>query len=202
MIQESGGPPKDRGLLRKNIRKRVVQILKGKTDAKNRVRPNASTKIKAEQLPVILVYPQSESISEFNQAPRELERELTLAIEIVATGSEVDGEGQTVSTKKSLEDQLDDIAEQIECEMSRDDTLGGVADMSILTGVDMEFDGEGGQPIGSARLTYAITYTTMSPRSLDKQDGLADFDEANVQFNIGDDENTRETEDTIDLTTP
>jgi len=197
MIQDNAGPPADRGLLRKNIRKKVVEILKGQTAVGNKVFPNASTVIAEELLPVILIYPRSESASKYATAPRELERDLDLAIEIIAKGPETDEKGNPPEGKKSLEDILDDIAEQIECELSRDDTLQGTVDDSILTNIEFEFEGTGGLPIGSARLTYALTYFTMSPRSVDKQGGLADFKTAEVEHNIGDDPDTREAKDTI-----
>ena len=200
-IQDNLAPPGDRGLLRKNIRKKVVEILKGKTDVGNRVFPNASTVIDEALLPVILIYPRSESASKYATAPRELERDLDLAIEIIAKGPETDETGIAPEdqdpSKKSLEDILDDIAEQIECELSRDDTLQNTVDDSILTNIEFEFEGSGGLPIGSARLTYAVTYFTMSPRSVDKQGGLADFKTAEVEHNIGDDPNTREAKDSV-----
>lgn len=197
-IQDNEAVILDSGKLRKTIRKKVVEILLNKTDANEKVFPNATIPPWVEELPVILIYPKSEPASEFNVAPRELARDLDLTIEIIATGPEENSEAQTpASGGKSLEDIIDDIAEQIECEMSKDETLGGTADDSILTGTDFDFEGGGGQPIGAARLTYSVTYYTMSPRAVDKAGPLDDFDTAKVEFNIDGDE--IDTEDTIDL---
>lgn len=200
VIQDNSAPPKDRGLSRKKIRKKVAEILKNATDAGPRVFPNASTPPWAEDLPVILVYARAEPVTPFSEAPRELKRDLDLTIEIIAEGPEVDEDGNEPVGKKSVEDIVDEIAEQVECAMSKDETLQGTADNSILTNTDLEFEGTGAAPTGSARLTYAIEYVTNSPRSVDKQGGLVDFDTAQVDFNIGEDENTRESKDTIDLT--
>ncbi len=203
-IQDNNGPKKDSGKLRKIIRKKVVAILKNKTDAKNRVFPNAVVPPWEEELPVILIYPRSEGAGKYAEAPRELERDLDLAIEIIAAGPGPDEDGnapvdENGNPKKSLEDILDDIAEQVECEMSRDETLGGTADDSILKNTESEFENTGGQPIGSARLTYGVTYYTMSPRSVDKQIGLPDFKEAGLDWHIGDEDDTVEAEDIIDI---
>lgn len=199
-IQTNLGPAKDKGKLRKLIRKKIVEILTGATDAGVRVFPNASVPPAEEELPVILVYPRSESAGKYAESPRELERDLDLAIEIVAKGPEVNVDLETPKEgEKTLEDILDDIADQIECAMSRDETLQGTADDSILTNTEFEFESVGGLPIGSARLTYSVTYFTMLPRDVSKQSGLAAFKKVEADWNIGDDENTREADDSIDI---
>jgi len=186
--------------LRKKIRKTVAALLKGKTDAGDKVFPNATVPPWEENLPVILVYTRSEPVDKYAEAPRELERNLQLTIEIVAAGPEVDEDGNEPAGK-SLEDILDDIAEQVEVEMSRDETFGGEADDSILANTELEFDGGGGQPIGSSRLTYTITYYTMRPDNVDKQIEINDFEKAEVDWDINQDDSTIEAEDTIDLPT-
>lgn len=197
-IQDNGYPIADKGKLRKAIRKKVAEILKGTTDAGDKVFPNASVPAWEEELPAILIYPRSEPAGEYATAPRELERDLDLTIEIVAKGPEVNEEGDEPD-EKSLEDILDDIAEQVECEMSRDETLGGTCDDSILTNTEFEFEGAGGLPIGSARLTYSVTYYTHSPRSVDKQIEINDLEGHDIEYNISEDSDTREAEDTLDV---
>ena len=197
-IQKNGVIPKDKGKFRKLIRKQVVALLKNRTDAGPRVFANATTPQWDNELPAILVYPRSEPVSEYAQAPKELERDLTLEIEIYAEGPEIDEEGNP-PTGKSLEDILDDMTVQVENALDFDDTLGGTCDESILTNTEFDFEGDGGQPLGSARLTFSVTYLTKSPRSVDKQGSLADFKSNKVDWNIGDDPKTREAKDTIDL---
>lgn len=188
--------------LRSKIRNKVLEILRGKTLAGSRVYPNASIPPWEDELPVILIYARSETISEYAKAPRELERNLDLAIEIIAKGPEINSDlGTPDPGKMSLEDQLDLIAEQVECELSRDDTLGCTADDSILTNTELEFDSSGGLPIGSARLTYSVTYFRMSPDDVDKQSGLSDFNKAEIDYNVSDDDNTREAHDSVDIPT-
>lgn len=202
MIQDNAAPAKDKGKKRKLVRKKVVELLKGKTDAGAAVFPNSSVPPWHEELPVILIYPRSESASEYATAPRELERDLDLAIEIVATGPEENDELNSPGANKSLEDILDDISEQIENILDVDDSLQGTADSSTLENTEFEYDSSGGQPIGSCRLTYGVTYYTMSPRNIDGQDANNDFTSSNVKYNISEiDENTREAEDTVNQPT-
>lgn len=186
---------------RKQIRAKVVSLLKNKTNAGPRVFPNYSVPPAEEELPVILVYPRSEGASMYAEAPREFTRDLDLTIEIIADGPEVDENGDPPKGKSSLEDRLDDIAEQVECEMARDETLGCTADDSFLSQTEFEFEGGGGQPIGSCRLTYTVRYNRMMPDSVEKQLGELDaFEGADVQFDLIESEpNTIEAQDTIDV---
>lgn len=201
-IQKDGVVVPDLGHLRKNIRKAVVAMLKDKTDVGARVFSNSSVPAWEEELPVILVYQRTESAVEFAMAPKELRRSLDLAIEIVAKGPEENSDLQTPETGvKSLEDQLDDIAEQVECLLHADDTLQGTCDESSLTNTEFEFESVGALPIGSARLTYEALYNTMAPRDTSKQNADDDFETNQVDYNIGDDENTREASDKVDLPT-
>lgn len=201
-IQKNGFVKADLGRLRKNIRKAVVSILKGKTDAGDRVFPNASVPPWEEELPVILVYQRNEPVSPIGMSPKELQRSLNLAIEIVAKGPEENSDLNTPEAGvKSLEDILDDIAEQVECHLHADDTLQGTCDESELTNTEFEYESVGALPIGSAQLTYEARYTTMVPRDTSKQDANADFATNDIDYNIGDDENTIEANDTVDLPT-
>jgi len=199
MIQDNGVVKPDRGLNRKAIRDQVVKILKNKTAVGPRVFPNSTVPTWEKELPVILIFPTSEPASKFSAAPRELERTLTLAVEIVASGPEVDEEGNPPPAGvKSLEDILDEIAEQVECEMSRDTSLADTADDSVLVNSEFEFEGIGGVPIGSARLSFEISYLTHYPRSIDKQGGGTDFKTSKVEYHTGRvDDDSREAEDTV-----
>lgn len=196
-IQDNGYPKADQGRLRKTIRKKLVEILKNNTDAGANVWPNASVPPFATELPVILVYPRTESASEYAIAPRELERDIDFSIEIIGQGPEVNDELATPEgAAKSLEDILDDIAEQVENLIDVDETLQGLCSKSILTNTEFEFDSSGGVPIGAARLTYSVTYYTMSPRDSLTQ-APDDLTTSEIGWNIGEDEDTREATDTV-----
>ena len=199
MIQTNSVVPADKGRLRKTIRNKVVEILKGNiTEIGDSVFPSASVPPWHTELPVILVYAQKETATEYAIAPKELERDLDIAIEIVATGPEVNIELVSPGANKTLEDTLDDIAEKVERLLNVDDSLQDTVSDSILTNTELEYDASGGSPIGSCRLTYSITYFTMSPRDTTGQPNTdKDFTSNKVEFNIGDDKNTRESEDTV-----
>lgn len=201
-IQKDRHVKADLGRLRKNIRKAVVAMLKGNTDAGDRVFPNATVPPWEDELPVILVYQRSESASLLGLTPKELNRDLDLAIEIVAKGPEENVDLSTPETGvKTLEDILDDIAEQVECYLHADDTLQGTCDESVLSSSDFEFEMDGALPIGSARLTYTASYTTMVPRDTSKQDAANDLATNNIDYHISDEDNTVEANDTVDLPT-
>ncbi len=200
MIQDNQAPIADRGLLRKNIRNKVVEILKDKTAAGSRVFGNPSITAWESELPVIHVFPRNESVSKFNESPREWRRDLDLTIEILAKGPDTNLDlGTPESGVTSLADILDDLVEQVECEMSRDETLQCEVDDSFLQSVDFEFDASGAQPIGSARLNYSAVYMTMSPRDTGKQGVTDDFTKAVIDYNLSEDENTREAQDVLDI---
>ena len=177
-------------LRRKAIRKAIAAILKNKTDAKEKVFSNQTTPSWVEDLPVILVYTRSEDVEVFNEAPREWKRVTNFVVEVIAVGPEEPNQEDVSSGNcKFLSDILDDIAHQVECELSRDDTLGGNADDINLSSTEFAFEGEGSQPLGSVRLIYAVTYYTDAPASIDKQQGVSDFEGANVDWKVGHDKN-------------
>ena len=187
---------------RMEIRKKLVEFLKGKTDAGNNVFPNLSTPFWSENLPAIAVYPRSESVEMFSVAPKEWTRTLEMAVEIVAKGPEVPC--PLTGGTQFLEDALDLIAAQVECELSRDDTVGCTADDINLISSEFQFEGDGEAPIGSARLVYNVIYHTMVPESQDKQSGLSDFKKVAADWQVGHhddapDETDIEAQDEVDI---
>lgn len=174
---------------RKAIRKAIQALLLDKTGAGARVFSNLSSSMWCEELPQIAVFSRSEDIREMNVAPREYERRLELAIEIVAEGSEGPNSGDFV------EDILDDIAEQVETELNRDESIAEIEDVFgnpvklvdalILKTVEFDFVGEGKKPTGSARLVYDVVYHEHRPKSIDEQTGIDDFKTAHVDWSVG-----------------
>jgi len=169
---------------RKKIRKAIQSILKNKTLAEGRVYTNQSTASWAEDLPIILIYARSEDLDVFNEAPKEWKRTINWAIEVIAKGPEdpIEDDGCDL-----LEDIIDDIAEKIECELSRDDTLNCTVDEVNLASVEFAYEGDGETPIGSARLIYQTTHYTSAPESIDKQANVTDFKSAEIDWSVGHD---------------
>ncbi len=166
---------------RKIIRKKIQEILKGKTDVGQKVFTNQASPTWDKDLPVIIIYPKNEPAEKFNQAPRELKKDLEVVLEVIAKGPEILED----DSKPTVEDKLDDILEQIECALSPDQTLDGVADDHILTNTEFEFAAEGAFVIGHARVTYTVTYVEFSPKSIDKQAGISDFKQVAASYKVG-----------------
>lgn len=197
---------------RKAIRKGIQTILKGKTDAGANVFSNLASATWCEDIPLIVVYARQEEIEQLNVSPREYRRALEISIEIIAQGPE----DPNASEGKFLEDILDDIAEQVETELGRDETVGqldrlegndcALVDELILNNVEFEYRGEGKKPSGSVKLIYNAMYTEKRPASVDQQAeayGIADFKTAHAEWKVGHDDdapdNNVEAEDTVTI---
>ena len=166
---------------RKLIRDKIKELLLNSTDACERVYTNQAAPTWIEDLPMILIYSLSEDVDKFNQAPRELKRELQVAIEIIADGSELPcTDGCT-----TVEDKLDTITEQIECALAKSETLEDMCDDHILTSINFDFVGDGQKPIGAAKMIYTVTYVTHSPRPTCPQAGYGRLETATVEFDVG-----------------
>lgn len=181
---------------RQAIRDAVIALLNGHTSVSANVTKNIVVPFLEENLPRIVIYTLSEQIDEFNHAPRDIKRALQLAIEIHVTSTDND----------TLQDTLDDLALEVENIMSVDHTITDTCEDHILQSVEMDFRGDGAQPIAMCRMIYDVTYITDVPASIDDQTEVAeitDFSGANVEYNIGhndsDPDDQIEAEDTLDL---
>lgn len=174
---------------RKLIRQKFVEILKGKTSVGDRVFSNPSAPTWADELPVILIRTLTESSEMYGQAPREYQRTLQVMVEIIVEGGEdglcpsTDIDGQPCTT--FVEDKLDDIAQEMECALFVDDTVGGTASDLMPLSAEFDFVAEGEKPIGSARMIYNVVYYELLPSSLDKVSGIDDFKTASVEYKVG-----------------
>lgn len=181
---------------RQAIRDQVVSLLNGNTSVGSNVSKNRLIPIDHKNLPFIVVYTAAEDVVEFNKAPRDILRTLSLVIEIAATDTDAD----------TLQDTLDDYADEVEKIMFVDHTLDGTCDDQILQQVELDFNGDGSQPIAMCRMVFAVKYLSNVPESLDEQTDVAniqDFKGANVEYNIGHNNSSPdeqiEAEDTIDV---
>lgn len=134
-------------IIRKAIRHAIANVLKNNTEVGANVFP--SRKRKLSGLPAILVYTLEETAEVFNEAPRELKRVLSVAIEIVARED------------AGLDDALDDIAQEVEDILSENQTLDDVASDVVLTRTQIDLGAEGDNQHGACILAYDVTYYTM-----------------------------------------
>ena len=185
---------------RTKIRRAIVKLLKGQTDAGEKVFPNRATPFSTENLPSISVQTLSEVLDDQDTAPREYKRNLTVVIECVVRGNE-DHPG---ATKRLVDERLDDLMQQVEDVLELHDTISCTADHLKLTGVEMELRGEGQMIEASGTMTWDVMYHTFAPSGIDKQDGIGKFKTANVKYHVGHDDDDpdlseTEAEDTVDI---
>jgi len=178
------------------IRKKIKEILLKKTLAGSKVYLNQAMPTWVEELPVILIYTRSEPAEKFNQSPRELRRDLQVAIEIISKGTE----DALSEDGPQTQDIIDAIAETVEDEMSRDETLGELVEDSILSDTEFDYEDKGANLIGSARLIYTVTYIQASPKDRSLQPDMGDFEKLNGDWDLGPEPGgDKEASDEIDI---
>lgn len=139
---------------RKLIRQAVVALLvAANTAAGTRVKPTRVEPHKKGQLPAIGVYTLTDPVDE--DTSTDAEDTHVLELEVVAWVAHSDS--------YTVDDAMDDIAEQIEEAMRGDPYLDGKASEARLLGTLMqvvEDDGRSDPLVGIVILTYAVTYRT------------------------------------------
>lgn len=141
---------------RQAIRQQVIAMLTGTaprfaTAARDRVCSTRQEPERTAELPAINVYTDGEEVTSdsVQTAPRELTRQVTIAIEAWAA-----------ATATRVEDQLDDLALEIETAMDSSVDLNGAAFMSILQSTAIGFKLDGARPMGCIHLEFLVTYHT------------------------------------------
>lgn len=159
---------------RKVIRHKVAALLKGSTDAGDRVYASRVLPYRKLQLPAISVYTLDDDVTadSITTAPRELTRELSLVIEC------------WVAAAENTDDSLDDIARQVESVMHADPYLAGDAADSILNTTTMEVLEESERRLGFVSLAYQVIYRTLAPEA---PDDLEDLETVHTEYNLGGD---------------
>ena len=177
---------------RKQIRKEVVDLLRKKKLDRidDKVYGNRSIPDQSNMLPVINVYPRSEDLEEWTQAPRQHIRSLQLVVEIKADES----------TDEKTSDFLDDTADMVERHITADDTLDGNVEDIELSSVEFEYQGEGEQLAGSCRLVFIAKYIRGAPETRADQ-RTDDFKTVGVDWDLPDTGEDVDTQDEITLPT-
>ena len=149
-------------------------------------------KVFASELPCIVVYSRTESAEINVAAPREYKRTLKMAVEIIDKFDDVSEN----TLDDAVDDRLDEIAEEVEQRLMRNETLDGLASDLILSDTEIDFNPEGEQPTGAARLTFDIEYNTLAPI---EQLNLDAFETAHIEYKIQPDTGQDSAEDDIEL---
>jgi len=201
MIQKNGVVPERTLRTATKIRKAIRDILLNKTSAGSRVFTDIATPEWDETLPAILIYPESETIELFSQAPREYKRNLLVRMECIAAGQEPDNDFD--DEVLSISDALDQLLEQIFCEMTRDETFGDQCSESFLRNIEYDYKSDGALPLASARMSWEVCYYNFAPINSEKQNVKDDARIASTEFKVGHHDsapdNVVEASDTIEL---
>jgi len=135
--------------VRKQIRDRVESTLSsGVTSVGGRVYASRVYPLTNPDLPAVAIYAGSEGSALQTMGLRTLMRELSLNVDAY------------VRINDTFDDTIDALCVEIEEAIAADYTLNGLAKDTILTGTEIDFDGEAEKPVGVARLTYTIRYVT------------------------------------------
>lgn len=138
---------------RTTIRQQMQTLLSGQTPAGTKVYPSRRIRVRAETLPVIMIYTAEESSEEYQAAPRQLRHTLTLSVEVAVNAAADDAVDET----------LDDFAETIQNLVAADDTLNAAVSDIILSRSSSQIIEDGEQPIGALRMDFTAIYHTDWP---------------------------------------
>lgn len=140
---------------RKLIRHAIRDALEGATDAFDRVYATRSIELRKCELPVICVYTLEDDVDPASRDtyPRELIRTVPVVIEC------------WIGPSETVDDDMDDFAEQVETAMHADPFFGGVCSESLLDGTVIEVLEQGARRLGMVALTYTVRYYSLAPEA-------------------------------------
>lgn len=175
--------------VKRRIKEAVAALLLGKTQADSKVFISRSIPVQSEELPCILVYSATENIEQFNEAPKDYRRRLTLIIECIDAGDNDD----------DLDERVEKLAEIVETLMEVDETLGGLVNRLNLIGTDYQQEPDGESPMGSLILRYSVEFFTDAIRP---GECLPDFKRSDIEWQVGhDNESSDNVIDAVDTLT-
>ena len=104
--------------------------------------------LESGNLPCLLIYSKSETSDRLTmQTTDSLNRDLDVVVE-----------GYVQAT--SIDDTLDTISAEVEVAIASDPTCNDLAIDTFLSATEIEYDGEGDQPMGVVRMTWSVNYET------------------------------------------
>lgn len=170
---------------RQLIREAVQDLLSGETDAEDRVYKTRVVPYRESELPIVAIYMLEESVEQ-DKSSGELTRSADMVIEAIAEAIE-----------GRVDDELDDIAQQIEDAIDVDLFMGGnLAEAAALDNTTLEVLEDGEKLLGLVTLTYKVVYRTLAAEDADDADeflrvkathqpvGVGETEEVEDQFNV------------------
>ena len=134
---------------RQAIREQVGTTLTGLSTTGSNVFQSRVYPLQDSNLPALLIYTKEETSEAIVMGSnRVIERELTLAVEAY------------VKTNTNSDDTIDTIAEEIEAAIGADSTLNNKAKDVFLVATDINYVGEGENPVAVATLNFLVSYCT------------------------------------------
>lgn len=157
--------------VKRRIKIAVRDLILNRTEAQGNVKISPTPPSQIEQLPAIRIYSTNESVSRFNEAPKNYKRNLNLAVECLDVGDNDD----------NLDMRLEILGEQVETLMEIDETLGRLVNKLELTGVGYQYEADAQSPIGSIILTFNIEFFSYAQR----ESVLDDYLSTGVRWEVG-----------------
>jgi hypothetical protein len=170
---------------RKYLRKRVQEVLKAaKIEGIGEdIYCRKSTSHDDNMLPFINIYPNSESASRYDEAPKRYKKFYDVTIEVITRHD----------TDDLLCDALDDLAYDIEQAIEGDNVLQGLAGESYdregncvedteQTSVQYDMQSDGSSPVGAVKLNYMISYVDQPSNKIAR----TPFSGVDIEYKIGD----------------
>lgn len=136
---------------RSAIRTQIVSMIKAGVPAVgNRVYPDRNKKIFPSECPCIVVATQSEQAVVGVAAPRQYERTLRVAVQVIGKGVTSD-------------DEVDEIIDAVEQTLFRDEWLNDLAADTVLSDTELLTNNDGSDTYRCAAVTFEVKYWTDAP---------------------------------------
>ena len=140
--------------LRKELRKRIKKRLLNQTSAGEKINVNPSEFDR--KFPFIEVFTPIDESELISNSIRATGHKLQVIIDAV-----------TESDKEDIYDALDDLAEEIETQVEKDETFGNLTSSLVLTKTESDAVYEGKRTTGFMRLTYEGSYVKQKTSKAD-----------------------------------
>jgi hypothetical protein len=135
--------------IRQQIRERIATNVTGLATTGSNVYQSRVYPMASGNLPGLLIYSTSEdSEIDVMGSVGTLNRILNITVE------------GYVKSITEFDDKIDDICKEVETAMAGDQTINGLAKNSFLSSTEIEYNGDGDQPIGVVTMNYVVQYRT------------------------------------------
>jgi len=133
--------------IRQQIREYFGTTLTGLTTTGSNVYESRVYPIENTKLPALVIYTKSETSEPIViGTDRLMSRELSVVVEGYAKAT------------SNFDDTIDTISKEVEEAISADRTLGGLAKDTYIESTEIEYTGDGEQPVGYVTLTFLTNY--------------------------------------------